>query len=105
MTPGSTIAPGAHLQLRDAVWRVVRVDPTSNGAQAWRCIGVSEIVRDEEAVFLEELEPDVEVLDPRVTQAGSGASTMTLSRKWVGPCRHLRFLSSQPGTTACWKCG
>lgn len=68
MPSASTIAPGAHLQLRDAVWRVVRVDPTSNGTQAWRCIGVSEIVRDEEAVFLEELEPDVEVLDPRVTR-------------------------------------
>jgi len=61
------IAPGAHIELRDAVWRVVRVDPTSSGKAAWRCVGVSEIVRDQEALFLEELEPGVRVLDPRTT--------------------------------------
>jgi len=63
----STIAPGAHIELRDAVWRVLRVDYGSNGTQVWRCEGVSEIVRDHEAVFLEELEPEVRVLDPRET--------------------------------------
>ena len=62
------IAPGAHIELRDAVWRVIRVDQTSNAKAAWRCIGVSEIVRDQEAVFLEEFEPDVRVLDPRETE-------------------------------------
>jgi superfamily II DNA or RNA helicase len=63
-----TIAPGAHIELRDAVWRVVRIDHTSAGTQAWRCVGVSEIVRDQEAVFLEEYEPDIRVLDPRETR-------------------------------------
>jgi ERCC4-related helicase len=61
------IAPGAHIELRDAVWRVERVDLTSTGTQAWRCVGVSEIVRDQQAVFLEEYEPRVRVLDPRET--------------------------------------
>ncbi|MFC1482224.1 helicase-related protein [Myxococcota bacterium] len=61
------IAPGAHIELRDAVWRVVRVDPTSSGKAAWRCVGVSEIVHDQEALFLEEFEPEVRVLDPRTT--------------------------------------
>lgn len=32
------IAPGAHIVLRDAVWRVVRVDQTSSGKASWRCI-------------------------------------------------------------------
>jgi len=63
----TTIAPGAHLELRDAVWRVVKVDPTDNGTQAWHVVGVSEIVRDQEALFLEELETDVRVLDPKKT--------------------------------------
>ena len=64
-----TIAPGAHIELRDAVWRVVRVDPTSTGTHAWRCVGVSELVRDREAVFLEEFDRDaVRVLDPRKTE-------------------------------------
>lgn len=62
------IAPGAHIELRDAVWRVQRVDTTSTGTQAWRCRGVSEIVRDQEAIFLEEYEPEVRVLDPRQTR-------------------------------------
>ena len=53
--------------MRDAVWRVVRVDPTSSGKAAWRCVGVSEIIRDQEALFLEEFEHDVRVLDPRTT--------------------------------------
>lgn len=61
------IAPGAHIELRDVVWRVVRVDQTSSGKAAWRCVGVSEIVRDREALFLEEFEPKVKVLDPRTT--------------------------------------
>ncbi len=62
------IAPGAHIELRDAVWRVRRVDHTSTGTQAWRCVGVSEIVHDQEAIFLEEYEPGVRVLDPRQTR-------------------------------------
>ncbi len=63
-----TIAPGAHIELRDAIWRVQRLDLTSTGTQAWRCVGISEIVRDQEAVFLEEYEPTVRVLDPRQTR-------------------------------------
>lgn len=62
------IAPGAHIELRDAVWRVERLDQTSTGSHAWRCVGVSEIVRDQEAVFLEEYEREVRVLDPRKTE-------------------------------------
>jgi hypothetical protein len=38
---------------RDVVWRVVRVDQTSSGKQAWRVVGLSEIVRDQSALFLE----------------------------------------------------
>ncbi len=64
----ATIAPGTHIELRDAVWRVQRVDLTSTGTQAWRCVGISEIVRDQEAIFLQEYEPDVKVLDPGKTQ-------------------------------------
>ena len=48
---------------RDAVWRVQRADRTSTDDQAWRCVGLSEIVRDQEAVFLEAYEPTVLALD------------------------------------------
>ena len=73
--PKAPIAPGAQIELRDAIWRVQRVDRTSNGRQAWRCIGISEIVRDQEAVFLEEYEPDVRVLDPRKTKLSRDLSS------------------------------
>ncbi len=62
------IAPGAHIEVRDAVWRVVQVNQTSSGSAAWHVVGLSEIVRDQEAIFLQEYEPQVTVLDPRETQ-------------------------------------
>ena len=62
------IAPGAHIEVRDAVWRVVQVNQTSSGSAAWHVVGLSEIVRDQEAIFLQEYEPRVTVLDPRETQ-------------------------------------
>lgn len=71
-----TIPRGAHIRLRDAVWRVVQTNPTSNGTHEWRVIGVSEIVRDQEAVFLEDYEPAVEVLDPRQTKLVVDESSM-----------------------------
>lgn len=71
----SPVVPGAQIELRDAVWRVERVDATSTGTHAWRCVGVSEIVCDLEAVFLEEYEPEVRVLDPRETRLERDASS------------------------------
>lgn len=62
------IAPGAHIVVRDAVWRVQQVDLTSSGRHAWRVEGVSAIVRGQRAVFLEELDPEIRVLDPAETQ-------------------------------------
>ena len=67
------IAPGAQILVRDAVWRVVQVTPTFNGSLAYHVVGVSEIVRDQPAIFLEEYERtptgelDIVVLDPRET--------------------------------------
>lgn len=73
----SPVAPGAHIELRDAVWRVVRIDRTSTGSNAWRCVGVSEIVRDQEAIFLDEFEDPkkVRVLDPKETTLERDTST------------------------------
>jgi len=62
------IAPGAHIDVRDAVWRVTQVDHTSSGSAAWHVVGLSEIVRDQQAIFVQEYEPQVTVLDPRDTQ-------------------------------------
>ena len=62
-----TLAPGARVLIRDAEWLVRRVDRTSTGGQALTVSGLSELVRDREAIFLTEIEPKVEILDPRNT--------------------------------------
>ena len=60
-------APGARIVVRDAEWVVRRVDMTSGGNHQLACTGVSEIVRDRQAVFLSELER-IEVLEPENTR-------------------------------------
>ena len=66
-----TIAPGARILVRDAEWIVRRVDRTSTGGQAISAIGISELVRDKEAVFLTEIEEQfksrIQVLKPEET--------------------------------------
>ena len=59
--------------VRDAEWVVRRVDMTAGGHYQMLCVGVSEIVRDREAVFLSELDRAVE-LDPANTTLCPDAS-------------------------------
>jgi len=62
------IAPGALIEVRDALWRVLKVDRASTGRAVWTVTGVSSYVQDEEAVFLEDYEPVVRVLAPEETK-------------------------------------
>ena len=62
--PEITFAPGARVLIRDAEWVVRSVDPSAAGGQQLLCVGVSELVREREAIFLTKLEPQIEVLDP-----------------------------------------
>jgi len=57
-------APGARIVVRDAEWIVRRVDRTSTGGQALTVTGISELVRDKEAIFLTEIDKNIEILDP-----------------------------------------
>ncbi len=63
-----SFAPGARVLIRDAEWLVRRVDRTSTGGQALRVIGISELVRNKEAMFLSEIDQSIEVLDPADTK-------------------------------------
>ena len=65
MTP---IAPGTRIEVRDELWIVRKVDPSSDGGHLYTCDGVSELVRDKNALFLSKLEDDIEVLDPADTK-------------------------------------
>jgi len=71
----SIIAPGARLVIRDAEWIVRRVDRTSTGGQALHVIGISELVKDKEAIFLDEIEKKIETLDPAETKLVQDNST------------------------------
>jgi len=73
MTP-TTIAPGTRIELRDEEWLVRRVDLTTSGGQQLTCIGLSELVKDKEAIFLTELDNNstfrtrINVLKPEDTE-------------------------------------
>lgn len=60
------IAPGARVQIRDEEWLVRTNDRCDVGGRQLQCIGISETVRNREAIFLTAID-DVEVLDPRNT--------------------------------------
>jgi len=68
-------APGIRIVVRDAEWLVRRVDRTSTGGQALAVVGISELVRDKEAVFLTEIDKGIEVLDPARTRLVPDASS------------------------------
>ena len=46
---------------------MLRTDPTSDGGFLLTCDGVSDLVRSRSALFLSELEEEIEVLDPANT--------------------------------------
>lgn len=60
-------APGARIEVRDAVWRIKRVDQTSDSSFLLSCDGVSELVSGREAYFLTNLEKDIRILQPEET--------------------------------------
>ena len=62
-----TIAPGARVLIRDAEWLVRKVDRVSYG-RALTVVGITELVKDKEAIFLDKIEKDIEVLDPADTK-------------------------------------
>ena len=50
------LAPGARVLIRGEEWMVNRVDRTSTGSQAISVTGLSELVRDKQFMFLDELD-------------------------------------------------
>jgi len=64
MNKEKTIAPGARVVIRDAEWLVRKVDRTSTGGRALTVVGITELVKDKEAIFLDEIDRDIEILNP-----------------------------------------
>lgn len=59
---------GMRVEIRDAEWRVQRVDRSSDGGYLLHCIGLSELVRGRDARFLSKLESSTRILDPVTTE-------------------------------------
>jgi len=66
-TARNHLRPRRRVVIRDAEWMIRSVDPSAAGGQQLLCVGVSELVREREAIFLTALEPRIEVLDPAKT--------------------------------------
>ena len=60
-------APGSRVLIRDEEWLVRHADQCAAGGYQVNCIGVSETVRNREAVFLSALDR-IEIIDPRKTR-------------------------------------
>src|SRR5690625_4220986 len=67
--------PGAHILVRDAEWRIKRIDPVKGQGSLLTCDGLSELVNGREAQFWTAIEPNIQVLDPAHTQLVEDASS------------------------------
>lgn len=67
-------APGARVEIRNEEWLVRRVDRTPGGGQALTVVGLSELVKDREAIFVDTLERRISKLDPATTRLVADAS-------------------------------
>lgn len=63
-----SIVPGARIELRDAEWLVRRTERSPRSGNIIYAVGLSGIVRDKEAVFVDSLERKIEVVDPSRTE-------------------------------------
>ncbi|HEV2780197.1 MAG TPA: hypothetical protein VGX25_12465 [Actinophytocola sp.] len=69
--------------VRDEEWLIQACEPVGDG---WKlaCLGTSELVRDTEATFYTELEPDVEPLDPaRARLVADDSPGFRRTRLWL----------------------
>lgn len=68
----TSIAAGSRIIVRDEEWLVRKVDRTPAGAQLFTVTGLSPLVRDREALFIDEIESKldqpIQVVDPATTQ-------------------------------------
>ena len=60
--------PGMRVELRDAEWRIDRIDVPSHGGERLTCTGWSQLVRGRTGIFLTGLERDVRILQPESTE-------------------------------------
>jgi hypothetical protein len=91
-----SFAPGSRVVIRDEEWLVRRVDPSTDGGWLLTCDGVSELVRGRDALFLTNLEDNIEVLDPAATKlVGDDSRTYTATLLYLESMRR-RSIANDP---------
>ena len=91
---GPRYAPGARVEIRDEEWMVRGVQATATGGHALRVVGISDLVRGRDAMFLDDLD-HVTILDPRATDLVHDSSP-----RYRKTCLYLESLLRQsPPTT------
>ena len=73
MTRQQSILPGARIEIRDSEWLVRRVERSARSGNLIYAVG-SGIVRDKEAIFVENLEKNIDIIDPSLTELVSDSS-------------------------------
>lgn len=81
------IAPGTRVRIRDEEWLVRKVDRTAAGRRRLTVLGLSALVKNRESIFLDELEDDLEVVDPAATVPVADSSARFRNARL-----HLQFL-------------
>lgn len=61
------IAPGTRIRVRGEEWLVRKIDRTAGGHQRIQALGISNLVRNRESIFIQELEDEIEIVDPAKT--------------------------------------
>ena len=57
-------APGMRIIVRGEEWMVKKVETNSLGNQTLHVIGLSQLVKDYDSMFLVDVEKDIEIVDP-----------------------------------------
>lgn len=78
-----TYAPGSRLVIRDEEWLVKSALPHTDTASALRVLGLSELVRGHEAVFLSDLEKIEELHPEKTTLAGDDSPQYRRTRLFL----------------------
>lgn len=77
-------APGMRIIVRGEEWLVKKVETNSLGNQTLHVIGLSQLVKDYESMFLVDIEDDIEIVDPaKVTLVPDNSAFFRKSKVYI----------------------
>ena len=80
-TEALSIVPGARIAVRDVEWLVRKTEQSSRSGTVIHAVGLSNLVRDKEAIFIEKFEDEVEIINPKNTKLVPDGSSQFLDSR------------------------